>query len=69
MESTHHLLPNVSYTELRSSVGEFTMRIDRNLNLVVENYHFYMSIFLILLLKIWYSHCVCKLMGVIILYV
>ena len=66
----YHLFPNVSCTELRSSEGKSTMSIDRNLSLVVEKMiFFYTSIFLILLLKIWYSHCVCKSMGVIILYV
>ena len=61
MGSTHHLFPNVSCTELRSSEGKSTMSIDRNLSLVVEKMiFFYTSIFLILLLKIWYSHCVCK---------
>ena len=70
MGLTHHLFPNVSCTELRSSEGKSTMSIDRNLSLVVEKMiFFYTSIFLILLLKIWYSHYVCKSMGVIILYV
>lgn len=70
MGLTHHLLPNVRFTELLSGEGKSTMSIDRNLSLVVEKMiFFYTSIFLILLLKIWYSHCVCKSMGVIILYV
>lgn len=36
MGLTHHLFPNVSCTELRSSEGKSTMSIDRNLSLVVE---------------------------------
>ena len=36
MGPTHHLLPNVRFTELRSSEGKSTVRIDRKLRLVVE---------------------------------
>ena len=31
MGPTHHLLPNVRFTELRSSEGKSTVRIDRKL--------------------------------------
>ena len=35
MGPTHHLLPNVRFTELRSSEGKSTVRIDRKQRLVV----------------------------------
>ena len=41
MGPTHHLFPNVSCTELRSSEGKSTMSIDRNLSLVVEKKIFF----------------------------
>jgi hypothetical protein len=35
MGPTHHLLPNVRFTELRSRDGKSTVRIDRKPRLVV----------------------------------
>ena len=35
MGPTHHLLPNVRFTELRSREGKSTVRIDRKPRLVV----------------------------------
>ena len=35
MRPTHHLLPNVRFTELRSREGKSTVRIDRKPRLVV----------------------------------
>ena len=36
MGPTHHLLPNVRFTELRSSEGKSTVRIDRKLLIDVK---------------------------------
>ena len=45
MGPTHHLFPNVSCTELRSSEGKSTMSIDRNLSLVVEKMIFFLYVY------------------------
>ena len=59
MGPTHHLLPNVRFTELRSSEGKSTVRIDRKL-LIKLKAHLRVCLFFVVWLPILPGYLVSR---------